>query len=98
MNDCVFCNLDESRIEIENDLALSFKDLYPVTNGHTLVIPKRKVQSFFDLTEEETAAMFELLHLQKEDLKNKELNKIFAIISNRYLLRLRRAATIDKRL
>lgn len=72
MNDCVFCNLDESRIEIENDLALSFKDLYPVTNGHTLIIPKRKVQSFFDLTEEETAAMFELLHLQKEDLKNKD--------------------------
>jgi len=72
MNDCVFCNLDESRIEIENDLALSFKDLYPVTNGHTLVIPKRKVQSFFDLTEEEIAAMFELLHLQKEDLKNKD--------------------------
>ena len=72
MNDCVFCNLDESRIESENDLALSFKDLYPVTDGHTLVIPKRKVQSFFDLTEEETAAMFELLHLQKEDLKNKD--------------------------
>tara|TARA_B100000963_G_scaffold6361_1_gene4997 strand:- start:227 stop:601 length:375 start_codon:yes stop_codon:yes gene_type:complete len=72
MNDCVFCNLDESRIEIENDLALSFKDLYPVTNGHTLVIPKRKVQSFFDLTEEETVAMFELLYLQKEDLKNKD--------------------------
>ena len=72
MNDCVFCNLDESRIEIENDLALSFKDLYPVTNGHTLVIPKRKAQSFFDLTEEETAAIFELLHLQKEDLKNKD--------------------------
>ena len=72
MNDCVFCNLDESRIEIENDLALSFKDLYPVTDGHTLVIPKRKVQSIFDLTEEETVAMFELLHLQKEDLKNKD--------------------------
>ena len=72
MNDCVFCNLDESRIEIENDLALSFKDLYPVTNGHTLVIPKRKVQSLFDLTEEETAAMFELIYLQKEDLKNKD--------------------------
>lgn len=33
-----------------------------------------------------------------ENLKNSELNKIFAIISNRYLLRLRRAATIDTRL
>ena len=72
MNDCVFCNIDESRIEIENDLALSFKDLYPVTEGHTLVIPKRKVESFFDLTDEETAAVFELLNLQREDLKNKD--------------------------
>ena len=33
-----------------------------------------------------------------ESLKNTELNKVFAIISNRYLLRLRRAATIDNRL
>ena len=32
-----------------------------------------------------------------ENLKNAELNKIFAIISNRYLLRLRRGATIDIR-
>ena len=35
-------------------------------------VPKRKVQSIFDLTDKETAAMFELLHLQKEDLKNKD--------------------------
>ena len=33
-----------------------------------------------------------------EDLRRTELNKIFAILSNRYLLRLRRAATIDKRI
>ena len=32
-----------------------------------------------------------------QDLTNNELNKIFSIISNRYLLRLRRAATIEKR-
>ncbi len=72
MNDCVFCNIDESRIEIENHLALSFKDLYPVTDGHTLVIPKRKVQSFFDLTQEEIAAMLGLLNSQKEDLKKND--------------------------
>ncbi len=72
MSDCVFCNIDKSRIEIENDLALSFKDLYPVTEGHTLVIPKRKVQSFFNLTQEEVTAMLELLNLQKDTLKNKD--------------------------
>ena len=64
MSDCVFCNIDKSRIEIENDLALSFKDLNPVTEGHTLVIPKRKVQSFFNLTQEEVTAMQLLAWLQ----------------------------------
>ena len=32
-----------------------------------------------------------------EELEKNELNKIFSVISNRYLLRLRRAATIDNR-
>tara|TARA_Y200000002_G_scaffold379945_1_gene390325 strand:+ start:431 stop:805 length:375 start_codon:yes stop_codon:yes gene_type:complete len=72
MNDCIFCNIDKSRIEIENDLALSFKDLYPVTEGHTLVIPKRRVQSFFELNSNEKKAMFELLESQKQDLQNKD--------------------------
>ena len=72
MNDCVFCNIDKSRIEIENDLALSFKDLYPVTEGHSLVIPKRRVQSFFELSSNEKKAMFELLESQKQDLQNKD--------------------------
>ncbi len=68
MKECIFCNLDESRVEIENNLALSFKDLYPVTKGHSLVIPKRHVQSFFDLEKDEKKAISELLELQKEKL------------------------------
>ena len=72
MNDCIFCNIDKSRIEIENHLALSFKDLYPVTEGHTLVIPKRRAQSFFELNSNEKKAMFELLESQKQDLQNKD--------------------------
>ena len=68
LKDCIFCNLDNSRIEKENSFALSFKDLYPVTSGHTLVIPKRHTKSFFDLTGEEKKAMLELLESQRSDL------------------------------
>lgn len=68
MKECIFCNLDESRVEIENNLALSFKDLYPVTKGHSLVIPKRHAQSFFDLEKDEKKAILELLELQKKKL------------------------------
>lgn len=72
MKECIFCNLDESRVEIENNLALSFKDLYPVTKGHSLVIPKRHAQSFFDLEKDEKKAILELLELQKEKLTSQD--------------------------
>ena len=68
LKDCIFCNLDQSRIEIENTYALSFKDSYPVTKGHTLFIPKRHVQSFFDLNSNEKEAIFELLELERKKL------------------------------
>lgn len=72
MNDCIFCNLDESRIENENDLVLCVKDLYPVTIGHSLIIPKRHVQSFFDLTDEERASIFSVLQRQKTDVEQRD--------------------------
>jgi len=68
MIDCIFCNLEASRIEDENTLFLVIKDLYPVTEGHTLIIPKRHVPSFFELTDEEQTSFFEMLQAQKHKL------------------------------
>ncbi|MBR5335224.1 MAG: HIT family protein [Bacteroidaceae bacterium] len=41
----------------ENDAFYAFLDINPLAKGHTLVIPKREVDYFFDLTDEEIAAM-----------------------------------------
>ena len=68
MKDCIFCNLEASRIEDQNTLFLVIKDLYPVTEGHTLIIPKRHVPSFFELTDEEQTSFLEMLHAQKHML------------------------------
>ena len=72
MKNCIFCQLENSIINIENNLALCFNDQYPVTSGHSLIIPKRHVQSFFELTIEERIAMFELLDAQKIKLQEKD--------------------------
>ena len=69
MSDCIFCTLEASRIEDENQLFLVIKDLYPVTKGHTLIIPKRHVPSFFDLTSEEQSSFLQILNSQKEKLR-----------------------------
>jgi len=72
LKDCIFCNLEQSRVEKENNFALSFKDLYPVTVGHSLFIPKRHVQSFFDLEKNEKEAIFDLLELEREELMKQD--------------------------
>ncbi|MBE6309204.1 MAG: HIT family protein [Bacteroidaceae bacterium] len=41
----------------EDEQFYAFLDINPLAKGHTLVIPKREVDYFFDLTDEEIAAM-----------------------------------------
>jgi len=43
-------------LEAQNTLA--FRDNFPVTEGHTLVAPKRHVAGIFDLTESEQAELW----------------------------------------
>ena len=68
MKDCIFCNLEPSRIEDRNEFFVAIKDLYPVTEGHTLIIPNRHVESFFELTRDEEIAMLDMLSSQRQEL------------------------------
>ena len=61
MKDCPFCDIPADRIQMENGLAVVALDLYPVNPGHALVIPKRHVAHFLDLTDEENAAIAQLI-------------------------------------
>jgi hypothetical protein len=52
--DCPFCRpLPKNRIVSESDMFIAFLDGFPVSNGHTLVIPQRHVSSVFDLSQSE---------------------------------------------
>jgi len=67
-SDCPFCCLPSERIVKTNAHALAVADGFPVSSGHTLIIPRRHVVSFFDLTEEEMKAVFDLLRQMKDHL------------------------------
>lgn len=58
---CIFCTMDTGRIIDENALAYAIKDNFPVSEGHTLIIPKRHESDYFLLTAEEKACCDELL-------------------------------------
>ena len=67
MNDpndpCLFCS--PRGVILQNELAYSTRDSYPVSPGHTLIIPFRHSASFFDLTSEETIACMELVRQER---------------------------------
>ena len=65
---CAFCQLPPHRIVASNDHALVVRDAYPVSEGHTLVIPRRHVGSFFELRPQEREAMMALLDASKAKL------------------------------
>ncbi|HCW0157068.1 HIT family protein [Pseudomonas aeruginosa] len=58
---CPFCTLPSSRVLGENLHAFWIRDGYPISPGHSLIIPKRHVGSFFEATPEERAALLALL-------------------------------------
>jgi diadenosine tetraphosphate (Ap4A) HIT family hydrolase len=65
---CPFCTLAEDRILASNELAIATPDGFPVSPGHTLIIPKRHVASWFDTTPEEQLAVIALLGQMKSHL------------------------------
>ena len=66
-NPCLFCK-DPRGVSLERELAYSARDSYAASPGHTLVIPRRHVASFFDLTPEEINACMELIAEERKQL------------------------------
>lgn len=66
---CPFCHLPPERIQRSNAVGWVVRDAYPVSPGHTLIIPRRHTGSFFDLNAEERQGLLALLDQTRADLQ-----------------------------
>ena len=73
---CIFCNNCAGRIIAENELCFAIRDGFPVTDLHTLIIPKRHVADYFDLYQPELNAIHELLTQQKQSIMQEDTSVI----------------------
>ena len=69
-SDCIFCTLDDTRIIHENEFAVAIRDGYPVTDLHSLVIPKRHIPDYLDLSDEEILGCHKLLDELKHEISD----------------------------
>ena len=68
-NPCPFCKLPPERIIDSNEFGQTIRDGYPVSTGHTLVISKRHIGSWFEISKEEQLALLDLLARAKTILQ-----------------------------
>ncbi|TNG01858.1 MAG: HIT family protein [Gammaproteobacteria bacterium] len=68
VGECPFCSLSPDKILEESELTITLRDGFPVSPGHTLIIPKRHLGSFFELTTSEREQIFEAIARAKDQL------------------------------
>ena len=71
-NPCLFCNIKESGVTHENDFAYASFDSYPVSKDHCLIIPKRHIKDYFDLSNDELLACNDLIKIVKKEITYKD--------------------------
>ena len=69
-DDCLYCNYCADRVIAENELCFAIRDGFPVTELHTLIIPKRHVADYFDLYQPELNAIHQLITEQRQAILN----------------------------
>lgn len=70
---CVFCHkLEKGEILFKNEWAFAVQDDFPVTPGHTLVLPIRHVADYFDLFQRERNDMDAIIRLSRNWIREKD--------------------------
>ncbi len=69
---CIFCEIPKERVVVENKLAYAVLDAFPVTEQHTLIIPKRHVTDYFGLHQPERNAIHRLLEECRQSIMDSD--------------------------
>lgn len=75
MDDCIFCKIIQGKIPCEkiyeDDKYIAFLDITPVSDGHTLVVPKKHNETFFELNEKEVEELYKTVQKVAKIIKSK---------------------------
>ncbi|SEP76289.1 Diadenosine tetraphosphate (Ap4A) hydrolase [Lentzea albida] len=69
--DCLFCKLHDSSLHeilVESDNFVVRWDNYPLSKGHVELVPRRHIESFFDMTAVEIVEAYTLMTQAREEI------------------------------
>ena len=71
-NPCLFCNINSKDLVFDNEFAFASFDSYPVSKHHSLIVPKRHILDYFELTNDELLACNDLIKKIKKKIQNED--------------------------
>ena len=71
-NPCLFCNINSKDLVFDNEFAFASFDNYPVSKYHSLIVPKRHILDYFELTNDELLACNNLIKKIKKKIQNED--------------------------
>ena len=81
-SNCPYCNFDEFDIINKNEFGVILSEQNPISEGHSVILPLRHVESFFDVSEKERKSLSSLLELARNELKIRHHPEGFHIAFN----------------
>ena len=66
---CPFCTMPTERIIDSNEFGMTIRDGFPISPGHTLLIPKRHIGSWCEISKDEQSGLLALLERAKTDIQ-----------------------------
>ncbi len=67
---CPFCQIDKKRVIYKGKFSFALLDIYPVSKGHTLIIPERHILNIEELKVDEILDLYETLIKVKKGLNS----------------------------
>ncbi len=89
LKDCIFCKIANreipSKIIFENDFCLAFLDIFPISKGHTIVIPKKHYLNLEDIPDYDLSEVYKTV--KKLAIKIRKNLKIegYNILQNNFI-------------
>ena len=86
--DCIFCKIIDreipSKIVFESNLNLAFLDIFPISRGHTIVIPKNHYVNLEDIPDDKLSELFKSVKKIATIIHNKLKIDGYNILQNNY--------------
>jgi histidine triad (HIT) family protein len=87
-DNCIFCEIVNgnipSKIIYENDKVLAFLDIFPILEGHTIVIPKKHYKNLEDIKETDLMELFRAVRLLAVHIHKKLNIEGYNILQNNF--------------